>query len=144
MTKLSGSCMCGAVAFEATPQVMEMYACHCEMCRKWAGGISLAVPCSDLNFEEKSALGVFKSSDWGERLFCKQCGTSLAWQMQDGSEISVSAQAFSDADKFEFSREIYFDCKPSNYGFSNDTTKLTEAEIVAAFASGDVEKEAKA
>ena len=136
MTKaLNGRCLCGAVKFQATPQGAEMTVCHCVMCRRWSGGTFTAIDCTGaLKIEDASALGVYRSSEWGERCFCKQCGSSLFWRMQDGSHISVAAQAFDDPAQFAFTTEIFIDEKPANYAFANQTKKLTGAEVFEAFA----------
>ena len=132
---MSGHCLCGAIRFHATPKNLEMGACHCAMCRRWSGGVFMAVDCSGaLKIEDESALGVYKSSQWGERCFCKTCGSSLFWRMQDGSHISVAVQAFDDAARFAFTSEIFIDEKPATYAFANSTKTMTGAEVFAAFA----------
>ncbi len=130
---LMGRCLCGAVTFEATPETMAMGVCHCSMCRKWSGGSFMAVECgTSLKIEDQSALGVYTSSDWGERCFCKTCGTTLFWRMRDGSHQVVSAQAFDDPGQFQFVSEIFIDENPGNYAFSNQTKKMTGAEFLAS------------
>lgn len=135
--RLSGGCLCGAVRFTATPGKDEMGVCHCSFCRKWTGGVFMAVECgklSDLTIEGESDLGVYKSSDYGERVFCVKCGTNLMWRMADGSHTSVSAQAFDDPGRFRFVSEIFVDEQPDNYAFANDTRKMTGPEVFAFFA----------
>jgi hypothetical protein len=132
---LSGRCLCGAVRFAATPEKMTMDACHCSMCRRWAGAPAMTVFCTDLKFEDENAVGVYQSSDWAERGFCKTCGSSLFWRTRDHKLFTVSAHAFDDPGQFHFDVEIYIDEKPSNYAFANQTRKMTGAEVVAAFGS---------
>jgi len=132
----TGGCLCGAVRFEAVPSKLEMDVCHCSMCRRWSGGAFMAVPCGNsLSFTLSGGLAVFRSSDYGERLFCKACGSSIAWRMQDGSAAAVSMQAFDDAEGFVFAEEIFVDDKPDTYAFANHTRKLTGAEVMAQFAN---------
>jgi hypothetical protein len=133
---MTGSCMCDAVKLTAVVEKPHMDACHCQMCRKWAGGVAMMVECTDLKIEDETHLGVYKSSDWGERGFCKQCGSSLFWRMQDGSFQNVSAHVFEDPSQFDFTTEIYIDKKPGNYSFAQDTKKMTEAEVIAMFIGG--------
>ncbi|MEM8986866.1 MAG: GFA family protein [Pseudomonadota bacterium] len=134
--RLSGGCMCGAVKFTAQVEKMEMGVCHCGMCRKWAGGASMTVQCTDMSFSDEDAVAVYVSSDWGERGFCKLCGSSLFWRMRDGSFITASAQAFDAPEKFAFTHEIYIDRKPDNYAFANETETMTEADVVKMFSGG--------
>ena len=98
----------------------------------------MAVDCAkSLKVEDAGALGVFTSSDWGERCFCSKCGSTLFWRMRDGSSAHVCAQAFDDPSVFTFAEEIFIDDKPDNYAFANDTRKLTGAEVMALFAQQD-------
>ncbi|MEJ8574658.1 GFA family protein [Microbaculum marinum] len=128
----TGRCLCGAVRFEATPKHDEMGVCHCSKCRRWSGGAFMAVECGNsVRVNDDSQLGVYVSSDWGERVFCKTCGTTLFWRMQDGSEYAVSAQAFDDPAQFRFVSEIFVDEQPPNYAFANETRKMTGPEFIA-------------
>jgi hypothetical protein len=131
----SGSCLCGAVRFTATPEKAEMAICHCGMCRRWSGGVFMGVDCSGgFEIEDDQNVGVHQSSDWGERGFCKVCGSTLFWRMRDGSSVHVSPQALDDPAAFDLTLEIFIDEKPANYAFANGTKKLTGAEIMAMFA----------
>lgn len=136
MTKaLKGGCLCGAVRFSASPGAAEMGVCHCSMCRRWSGGTFMAVDCGDrVEFEKDGELGAYESSKWGERTFCKSCGSTLVWRTRDGKHSAVSAQAFDDPSIFKFVSEIFIDEKPDNYAFANETKKMTGAEIFAKFA----------
>lgn len=127
----SGGCLCGAARFTATPATHEVDACHCSRCRKWSGGVYMAVPCEALSFENEGALGLFQSSEYGERGFCAACGSSLFWRMQDRSVTVVSLQAFDDQSGFVLAEEIFVDDKPATYAFANDTRKLTGEEFFA-------------
>lgn len=132
---LSGRCLCGAVTFTAAPEAMEMGVCHCSMCRRWAGGPFTAVSCGkSVEIDGESQLGVYTSSNWGERCFCKTCGSTLFWRMRDGTNTAVSAQAFDDPASFAFVEEVFIDEKPANYAFANDTKKLTGTEMFAVLA----------
>lgn len=132
MAEKSGQCLCGAVNFKATPKSDEMGVCHCGMCQRWAGGVFMAVSCGDtVSVNDDSELGVYVSSEWGERCFCKKCGTTLFWRMRDGSNTSVAVPAFDDTSGLDFKSEIFIDEKPAYYAFANNTKKQTSAEMFA-------------
>ena len=134
--RLKGGCLCGAVRFTAAPENSEMGVCHCSMCRRWTGGTFMAVSCGtsdSVEVDGQEALGVFKSSDYGERVFCSRCGTSLLWRMADGSHVSISAQAFDDPSAFKFTSEIFVDEQSANYAFANETRRMTGPEVIAYF-----------
>ncbi len=132
---MTGRCMCGACSFAATPQEMKGGACHCEMCRKWSGGVFLAVYCANtVTFDEGAPVAIFDSSDWGQRVFCSTCGSTLMWQTKDGVHQSVSAPAFDDQDAFPITSEIFIDKKPSTFALAGITDQMTEAEVMAKYA----------
>ncbi|MGB5871042.1 MAG: GFA family protein [Albidovulum sp.] len=132
---LTGACLCGACTFSATPVAQTASICHCEMCRRWTGGLYMAVDCgASVSFDPGAPLGSYKGSAWGERRFCKTCGSSLVWQTQDGAHQHVSAQAFENPAQFELTSQVFIDCKPDNYALSNKTKNMTEAEVFAMFA----------
>ncbi|ADM10706.1 Glutathione-dependent formaldehyde-activating, GFA [Parvularcula bermudensis HTCC2503] len=137
MAKKTGSCLCGAVRFTAEPEKNEIDACHCGMCRKTAGGPVMAVMCGgSLQIEEEAAVGWYQSSDWGERGFCKTCGSSLFWRLRDKSMTSVHAGAFDDVSDMTFTTEIFVDSKPTYYAFAGKHKMMTEADVMKAFSEG--------
>lgn len=135
MEALRGSCMCGACKFTATPKAPEAHVCHCGMCRKWSGGMFISTNCgSSVRFDDGAPVGSYKGSEWGERLFCTACGSTLLWQMQSGEMQNVSIQCFDDPGQFTLVSQIYIDRKPGCYALSGETKTMTEAEVVALFA----------
>ncbi|WP_037294234.1 GFA family protein [Roseobacter sp. CCS2] len=136
MTALPGKCMCGACVFTATPTPggLGAGACHCGMCRKWSGGMYISVDCgSSVVFADGAPVGSYKGSEWGERLFCKDCGSSLLWQTQDGQNQHVSIQTFEDPSQFEIGMQVFIDKKPDNYALAAKTKTMTEAEVFAHY-----------
>lgn len=128
--RLKGRCLCGAVELSAEP-MGKMGACHCSMCRRFSGGVFLVGDCGkSLRIEKgEDKLGLFRSSDWGERGFCRNCGSSLFWRSREDGASYVSIQVFDDPAAFAFEHEIFIDEKPSNYDFANATHKMTAAEF---------------
>lgn len=131
-----GKCLCGSVTF--TAEIAEKHAdvCHCAMCQKWAGGIAMLVDAVSLSVSENEHLGIYKASEWAERGFCKKCGSSLFWRMQDGSHATVSVASLESSEGFTFTKEIFIDEKPDFYSFAQDTDKMTGAEVIAMFTEG--------
>ena len=130
MTKRSGKCLCGAVTFTATPKSDSVGVCHCGMCRTFAAGPFFVVDCVDtLKIDNDADLGVYQSSDYGERGFCKKCGSSLFWRMRDGSSSHVSANAFQGAVDWNFDHEIFVEDQPAYYSFAQKTHRMTGEEL---------------
>jgi hypothetical protein len=135
----SGGCLCGAVRFTAVPgKQHEFGVCHCSMCRKWAAGPFFAVECGDtVKIEDPSKLGTYKSSEWAERSFCKQCGSVLFYRLVAMNYYVVSAEAFDNTAGFVLTSQVFIDEKPAYYDFANKTVTMTGAEVFALFAPPD-------
>ena len=129
-----GGCLCGAVRFTATA-ANEAGVCHCGMCRKWAAGPFMAIEVgSTLKIEDDAQLGVYRSSEWAERCFCKTCGTSLFYRLVGKNYDVISAEALDDTSGLSLVSQIFIDEKPAYYDFANKTHNMTGAEVFAAFA----------
>jgi hypothetical protein len=135
---LSGGCLCGSVRFTATPANRDVGACHCSMCRKWTAGPFLVLDCADtLKIGDDANLGVYRSSEWAERAFCKQCGTSLFYRLIDRNFHFVSAEAFDQREGYALKAQIFIEEKPTYYEFANKTHNMTGPEVLAAFGPPD-------
>ena len=77
----SGSCLCGAVQYEATQALESIDHCHCSMCRR-SHGTAFAtygrVAKHDFHVTTgHEHLKAYASSEDVVRSFCDQCGSSL-------------------------------------------------------------------
>jgi len=132
----AGECLCGGVKFTATPKNGDVGVCHCGMCRKGTAGSYFAVDCGEtLKFIDETNVGVYTSSDWAERVFCKNCGTPIVWRTKDGKMNVVSVNTFDDAGDLTLDHEIFIDEKPGYYSFSEKTQQMTGAQVFEMFAS---------
>lgn len=133
--KATGRCLCGAVAFEAKDVKTRYGVCHCGMCRRWTGGPFPGVEApGGVTYSGEENIGLYRGSDWGERGFCKTCGSTLFWRAQDGSHLVLPVGAFDDQEPFELVSEIFIDKKPPGYAFAGEHKTMTEAEVFAMFA----------
>ena len=131
--QMKGTCLCGKVNIVAQLAEPKVNACHCDMCRQWSAGPFMAVVASEVKFEGDEFVSVYQSSDWAERMFCNNCGTSLAYRMKDHSFQGVSANLFDGAEKLAMGMQFFIDQKPETYSFEQDTQKLTAEECMAMF-----------
>jgi len=76
---LKGSCLCGAVTFEATGPASPVEVCHCTQCRKWTGHFfaNVEVPRDGLTIKGESNVTWHRSSAKVRRGFCATCGSTL-------------------------------------------------------------------
>jgi hypothetical protein len=129
----AGGCLCGAVTFDADLEAPHYHTCHCDTCRQW-GGPAMATGASALRVANGAPVKSFISSEYGERVFCAECGTHLFWKMQDESMIFVWIGALKETADMSFDMQIFIDSKPGHYGFANETKTMTGAEVYAAAA----------
>ena len=131
-----GSCLCGAVRINAKNINKNVGACHCGMCRKWGGGPLMIIHCgNDVSFEGEDNISVYDSSDWGERGFCKKCGSHLFFRLKENQHYVIPVGLFEDQEFFVFDNQVFIDRKPSFYSFANKTTNMTEAEFYEMYSS---------
>ena len=138
MSERTGGCMCGAVRFTATEVPDTFGACHCEMCRRWAGSafLGVSVPVSSVTWPGEPHIRTLQSSDWAERAWCQRCGTGLYYHVTDGphsANYEIPIGILDDASGLDFASEIFIDHKPAAYAFAGDRTRLTRAETLARF-----------
>jgi hypothetical protein len=78
---LTGSCLCGAIAYQADAELTRIVHCHCRTCRKTHGAAFssvTAVPREAFHWTRGSELlGAFESSSGKFRRFCTRCGSHL-------------------------------------------------------------------
>ncbi|MDQ3260475.1 MAG: GFA family protein [Pseudomonadota bacterium] len=89
----SGGCLCGAIRYQVGGKALFLCYCHCESCRRAAGGTVVAWGTflrSDFVVTH-GQLTEFASSRSVLRGFCATCGTSLTYR-RDGraAEIDVT------------------------------------------------------
>lgn len=78
-------------------------------------------------------ISTYQSSAWGERAFCKVCGSHLYFHQLGTDNYYVSAGLF-DGVAFKLASQIFVDKKACYYELANDTPKLTESEFLAMVA----------
>lgn len=127
-----GRCLCGAVSVAVDTMKPHVDACHCNMCRKWAGGPLFAVECgSGVSFAGEENIALFDSSAWAERGFCRRCGTHLFYRLKESQRYAIPAGLLDNEDQLVFHQQIFIDEKPAFYAFANDTRNLTGEEAFA-------------
>jgi len=131
---MTGQCLCGAVKFTAEGVPHDVAACHCNMCRRWAGGPFFAVEAEAVRFYGKEDLGRYRSSNWAERGFCKACGSNLFYRVIDTDQYLMAPGTFDDQSGFRMAMQVFIDEKPAYYTFADETKMMTGAEVFAMYA----------
>ncbi|ABQ69021.1 glutathione-dependent formaldehyde-activating, GFA [Rhizorhabdus wittichii RW1] len=98
---MTGGCQCGRIRYAAGVASDEAYLCHCRMCQRATGGVSIAF----VNLK-KSAVrwarepDYYASSPIARRPFCSACGTPLGFEYPDGDNIDLTVGSFDDPSRF--------------------------------------------
>lgn len=133
MTAATGACLCGAIRIAATLPRATIQACHCGQCQRWTGGGPLfSVRVEGLAVTGEDHIATFRASDWGERAFCRDCGTTLWWRMQGRPIAYVAAGLLDDQSALSVAEEIFVDHRPDWLPPWEGASQSTEAQELAA------------
>lgn len=96
MSKLKGSCLCGAVSYEVINEFDRLFLCSCDQCRQITGsafasnlfimadGFDWLSGGDDIVSYQMPGRDISKS-------FCRVCGSGVPWSSGDGTKMIVPA-----------------------------------------------------
>lgn len=124
--KKSGSCLCGAVKFDVTGPLGDITMCHCGQCQKTSGHHFAATGAAskDITIGGEEFVKWYKSSDYAERGFCRECGSSLFWRMPSRDMISIMVGSFDGDISLPVVRHYFVEDKKSYYELRDDAEKF--------------------
>ena len=134
--ELKGGCLCGAVRYRLASEPFEVGYCHCATCRRATGAPVVAF--GSVPFEDFQVTGVprrRRSSEFGERWFCTECGSQIAMHVDHQPDtIDFTIATLDDAGGVRPQFHIFFgsriewfdtaDRLPRYYSFRPDTRGL--------------------
>src|SRR5690606_41562788 len=101
-TDRTGGCQCGKVRYSTRADPTAAYLCHCRMCQRATGGVSIAfvgVKRADTQWDGEPEW--YRSSAIAERPFCPACGTPLGFRFLEGSDtMDLTIGSFDDPSDF--------------------------------------------
>jgi hypothetical protein len=99
---MTGGCACGRVRYVASVESQDAYLCHCRMCQRASGNVSLAMVGI-----EQAAVRWEREPDWyrsspiAQRSYCAACGTSLGFRYDQGTtKMDLTVASFDDPSGF--------------------------------------------
>jgi hypothetical protein len=98
---MTGGCACGRIRFIAQVESDDAYLCHCRMCQRATGSVSIAfttLPKAMVAWEREPDWYV--SSAIAHRPFCGACGTSLGFAYPDSEKMDLTVASFDDPARF--------------------------------------------
>lgn len=131
--QMTGGCACGRIRFTASIESDDAYLCHCRMCQRASGNVSLAmlnVKIAGVAWESEPDW--FDSSAIAVRPFCSTCGTSLGFKYKDADEwMDLTVASFDDPSRF----------KPtSHFGAESIHEAWLDTSALPRTRSGDYQK----
>ncbi|MBP6241234.1 MAG: GFA family protein [Hydromonas sp.] len=93
----TGTCLCGAVAYEISGNLGLFQYCHCSRCRKVTGSAfaaNLFVAPTQFKWtqgEDKVGRYELENAKHFASSFCTQCGSNLPWLTKTGKAVVVPA-----------------------------------------------------
>ena len=98
---MTGGCACGRVRYTAQIADDDAYLCHCRMCQRTTGSVSIAfktMPKADIAWEGEPDW--YASSPIARRPYCRECGTSLGFHYPDSEKMDLTVASFDDPSRF--------------------------------------------
>jgi len=95
MPKLSGGCLCGAVRYESSGEVMATSVCHCTHCQRISGSafsVNVLVPRAGVIYTGDAPASYTDTAESGRKLarrFCGRCGSSIASEPEAMPDVTV-------------------------------------------------------
>ena len=90
MGNWTGGCLCGSVRYELLSDPFDTGWCHCRTCQLNSGApgmVFASVPAGDLRWTKgEEVVRSVKSSSFGHREFCGQCGTPFLMKVDHQPE----------------------------------------------------------
>lgn len=123
---VEGGCRCGAVRYRAEGEPMFVLHCHCEDCRRSAGGPVQTWTSyhKDQVAFPKAAPKRYQSSQGVMRGFCPACGTPLTYEAERiPDEIHILVGTFDDHRALAPERHVWWDEKVAWLEVADDLPK---------------------
>lgn len=123
--EVTGGCQCGRVRYAVLIEDDEAYLCHCRMCQRATGGVSIAfksVARDALTWTTQEP-DRYRSSPIAHRGFCRECGTPLTFEFSDDEarRMDLTVGSFDDPGRF---RPVHHFAIESRHEAWLDTTSL--------------------
>ncbi|MES2055912.1 MAG: GFA family protein [Pseudomonadota bacterium] len=99
--QVTGGCLCGRIRYTVRIADDDAYLCHCRMCQRAVGNVSVAyknVKRAGLIWSREPERHA--SSPIASRGFCASCGTSLTFEFPDGDQIDLTVASFDAPERF--------------------------------------------
>jgi hypothetical protein len=100
--EMTGGCACGRIRYTARIEDDDAYLCHCRMCQRATGSVSIA-----FKNMRKTDVAWQREPDWyvsspiARRPYCRECGASLGFEHPDSEKMDLTIGSFDDPSRFK-------------------------------------------
>jgi len=114
------------VQFEVDEVRDAVNVCHCSQCRRSSGHLWDATHArfDDVRFLCDEGLKWYTSSDWAKRGFCKHCGSSLFYRMNDEEGIGIAVGSLDLPTGLHVGQHIFVKDKGDYYEIADDAPQI--------------------
>jgi hypothetical protein len=116
---MKGSCLCGAVTFEAPADARGVSVCHCTQCRKMSGHLWASAQAPEADLRISGEVCWYEASPAAKRGFCPVCGSFLFWKAHDENTISFALGAVDGPTGLKLEKHIFTASKGDYYDISD-------------------------
>ncbi|HVF95304.1 MAG TPA: GFA family protein [Sphingomonas sp.] len=113
---VTGGCQCGRIRYSVVIDDDDAYLCHCRMCQRATGGVSIAlkgVTRANLTWTTREP-DRYASSPIANRGFCSACGTPLTFEFSDDESLAMDLTVGSFDDPYRFRPASHFAVESCN------------------------------
>ncbi len=112
---MRGSCLCGAVRFEAPDDPKGASVCHCGQCRKQSGHVWSSAFAPETEVRVAGEVRWYASSPEARRGFCPVCGSFLFWTRDGEGTMSFALGAIDGPTGLTLEKHIFTRSKGDYY-----------------------------
>jgi hypothetical protein len=126
---LEGGCLCGATRYRISAEPRHADYCHCRMCQRATGApvVPWLTVASDAFAWTKDEPAVYRSSHIAERLFCRTCGTQLAFRaVAEPNHLDVTLASLDDPETVRPTHHIWTDSRIGWFEVADDLPRYPE------------------
>lgn len=123
---LNGRCECGKVSFNVVSPRATVTVCHCSQCRRTSGHLWASTHASfdNVKFNSDEGLVWYASSKIAKRGFCRHCGSSLFYRMNDEDGIGIAVGCLDSPTHLRLGKHIFVDSKGDYYAIPDTEKQL--------------------
>lgn len=128
--KHAGGCLCGALRYESSADPADAGYCHCRMCQSISG--SSVLPWASFAVDGFSYTQgepkVYRSSEQGQREFCGNCGSQIAFRATDRRDfVEINTGTLDDPESVRPQYHIWYDSRVAWFEIDDDLPRYAQS-----------------